>query len=83
MTTERLDFADLDNDLCDVVNMSSITCRLIEDAGDRTPQGYYRVTGDEWNSLLFATYHTNNLLKALQKRWGQACFGETAKGGDA
>lgn len=70
MTAEPMGLHDMETELNNAANMAEIACQMMEGAGHRTGKGYL-VTAHEWNTLLFAVYHTSELVKTLQARWEQ------------
>ena len=67
--------ADLDADLCDLVNMAHIVATLVEDSlGHKglelthLPDAYF-INDEDANAMIFASYEVHTRLKALRDKY--------------
>lgn len=94
MTKIRMDYRDLESEMHNAANMSKIACDMLEASQSRRAgDGSIVIPADHMNVLLFAVYHTDELVRAFKAKWDEIHEsnvrasrldkGGAAKGGEA
>jgi len=80
-----LDYRHLEVPLHEAVGMSEIACQLVEDLQHPSANrdGGLVITDNQLETVIFAVFHANKLIRALEAKWDEIRKSNKVKGGAA